>query len=400
MSNNVKLTPCLEYNLEMVEKILRAQMEQDGIINSIHEGMTVALKLNLVAAMKPETAAVTHPVVVEALCRILKGLGADVVMGDSPGGPYTAGFLRGFYNVCGLNEIATRTGARVNTNFEVSDVSFSEGRIAKNITVTSWLLEADYIINCCKLKTHGMMGMSAAVKNMFGSIPGTMKPEYHFRFPSQSDFADMLLDLQEYWKSKMLYHVVDGIVGMEGNGPTAGTPRKIGVILSGRDPYALDLIGGRIIGLEQPDVLTLSRAYERGLGKKSADDVSMMVFSGISDKTELLGTVENLRPFMISDYHLLDTKADIQFGGNNGLFGRLRSKLFSVFLTSKPKVKESECVGCRKCHDICPAKAITMENNIPVIDRSKCIKCFCCQEFCPKGAMKVHRTAVARMLVK
>ena len=394
MGNIVELTPCPEYDLLKVEQLLKDQMIHSGVLEKIHEGMTIALKLNLVAAMKPETAATTHPVVVEALCRILRDKGAEVIMGDSPGGPYTAAFLKGFYNICGLNDIAERTGAKVNTDFGNSDVSFEEGIIAKNITVTSWLLQADAIINCCKLKTHGMMGMSAAVKNMFGSIPGTMKPEYHFRFPKQDDFANMLIDLQEYWKPQMLYHVVDAICGMEGNGPTAGTPRKIGVLMSGYDPYALDLVGGRIIGLECPDVLTLDRAYARGLGGHSADDVDICLGS----ETIVKATTDNLKPFIISDYKLLDTKADLQFGGNSA-FGKLRSKVFSLALTSKPKVNPSECIGCCKCRDICPAKAIEMKNNIPVIDRNKCIKCFCCQEFCPKGAMKVHRTALAKLLV-
>lgn len=394
MNSTVFLNSCKEYDVEDIKKKLKEQMTHAGVLDKIRKGMTIALKLNLVSAMKPETAATTHPAVVEALCRILIERGADVVMGDSPGGPFNAGFLKSFYNICGLNDIADRTGARVNNDFGNTEVSFEDGVIAKNITVTSWLLNADAIINCCKLKTHGMMGMSAAVKNMFGSIPGTMKPEYHFRFPRQDDFANMLIDLQEYWKPLMLYHVVDGIVGMEGNGPTAGTPRPVGVLLSGCDPYSLDLIGARIIGLEQPEVLTLSKAFERGLGKSGADEVDVCP----EGASILKGAKENLGAYMISDYLLLDKKADLQFGGDSA-FGRFRRKVFSLALTSKPMVDSSECIGCCKCRDICPAKAIEMENKIPQIDRSKCIKCFCCQEFCPKGAMKVHRTALARLLV-
>lgn len=388
----VYLSSCDTYDVDLIESTIRKQMEESGVIEYIKPGMKVALKLNLVAAMKPNTAVTTHPAIVEAVCRILINKGAEVVMGDSPGGPFTSAFLKPFNTVCGLNGIAERTGAKINNNFDIVDVSNKDAIIAKNMTVTKWLEDADVIINCCKLKTHGMMAMSAAVKNMFGSIPGTMKPEYHFRFPNQADFADMLIDIQEYWKPKMLYHIVDGIVGMEGNGPTAGTPKEVGVILSGFNPYSIDLVGGRIIGLSKEQVLTLERAFDRGLAAGDVRDVSVSINGNMSN-----GTAEALAPFLISDYELLDTKSDLQFGGDKPL-QRLRGKLFSVFLTSKPQVNKKECVGCEKCYQICPAKAIEMKDKIPCIDRDKCIKCFCCQEFCPKGAMKVHRSWVAKLL--
>lgn len=388
----VCLSACNEYNVDRIESILRAHFDKINLREKITPGMKIALKLNLVSAMKPDLAGTTHPSVIEALCRILIDYGAKVIMGDSPGGPFTGVYLKGVYNICGIADVSERTGAELNNDFSQKDIVFENGVIARNMTVTNWLLEADAIINVCKLKTHGMMAMSAAVKNMFGSIPGTMKPEYHFRFPKQDDFANMLIDIQEYWRPKMLLHVVDGIVGMEGNGPTAGTPRSIGVILTSPNPYSLDLVGGRIIGLGCDEVLTMSEAYKRELGPDNADKV---LISEV-DK-EYLGTEDNLKPYMISDYKLLDTKADLQFGGDS-FIKRLRGKFISKVLSSRPDVCKEECIGCRKCEQICPAKAITMVDNKPVIDRNKCIKCFCCQEFCPKGAMKVKRTLIAKIL--
>ena len=81
-----------------------------------------------------------------------------------------------------------------------------------------------------------------------------------------------------------------------------------------------------------------------------------------------------------------------------GLWGTLFGKLASAALCSRPVVDRRACVGCEKCKNLCPAKAITMRNRRPVIDRARCIRCFCCQEFCPKGAMRVKRPSVARIL--
>ena len=92
----------------------------------------------------------------------------------------------------------------------------------KSFTYTAWLDACDAIIDFCKLKSHGMMGMSAAAKNLFGVIPGTMKPEYHYRFPNMSDFAHMLVDINDYFADKVKLCLVDAVEGMEGNGPTKG----------------------------------------------------------------------------------------------------------------------------------------------------------------------------------
>jgi len=397
MDNYVVLSKCDEYDVDVIEQMLRTHMDRLDIYDRLDGIKTVAIKVNLVSAMKPDTAGTTHPAVVEALCRILIEKGCEVVIGDSPGGPFTGAYLKGIYHVCGMDGVALRTGAKLNDDFSQKDVFFENGKIARNITVTSWLLNADAIINCCKLKTHGMMAMSASVKNMFGCIPGTMKPEYHFRFPKQSDFTNMLIDLQEYWKPKMLMHVVDGILGMEGNGPTAGTPRHIGALMSSTDPYAVDLIGGRIIGLECEDVYTMSLARERGLCVDGADKVKLTRTDGNGNECETSDVDKLLSDIKISDYELMDNAADLQFGGNS-LSAKIRGRLIQTFMASRPEPVASECIGCRKCEQICPAGAITMVDNVPHIDRRKCIKCFCCQEFCPKGAMKVRRTAVAKLL--
>ncbi len=74
-------------------------------------------------------------------------------------------------------------GAELNRNFAQAQATYPQALAARTFQYTQYLAEADAIIDFCKLKSHGMMGMSAAAKNLFGAIPGTLKPEYHFRFP-------------------------------------------------------------------------------------------------------------------------------------------------------------------------------------------------------------------------
>ncbi len=104
----------------------------------------------------------------------------------------------------------------------------------------------------------------------------------------------------------------------------------------------------------------------------------------------------NLKDFFISDYRNIITHKKLTFEDKSNIVGKTIGKL----LSARPGVEKEMCIGCGKCASVCPAKAITMENKLPVIDRKKCIKCFCCQEFCPKGAMQVKRTLVAKMLTK
>ena len=381
----VVMTPCADYNEDTVKAALTAVLEPIGGLDWVTEGMTVGIKANLVSAMKPEECATTHPSLLCALTELLRDRGAKVIIGDSPGGVYTAAFVNHVYNASGMSA-CEKAGAQLNRDLGTVDTIFPEARVLKSFTYTSWLDGCDAIIDFCKLKSHGMMGMSAAAKNLFGVIPGTMKPEYHFRFPNMSDFAHMLVDINEYVADKVKLCLVDAIEGMEGNGPTKGTPRHVGLLLASPSPHTVDAVCCRLIGLTEDAVPTLLAARERGL---LPDEVNLSTVGATDGKTAVEDyTVKDFEHVAVRHGHLFASR------------GKLVSKTLEALLTSRPQLKANECVGCAKCEGICPAKAIVMENKKAVIDRDKCIRCFCCQEFCPTGAMKVHRTWIARMLVK
>ena len=351
-----------------------------GGLDWVRPGMRVGLKANLITFLKPDAAGTTHPVVLSALSELLTERGAEVIIGDSPGGLYNAAFVGRVYSAAGLHE-TEQHGAKLNQDFSQRDVEYPEGRICRRFPYTAWLDSVDAIINVCKLKTHGMMALSCGAKNLFGVIPGTRKPEFHFQFSNPADFARMIIDLDEYVKPVL--HICDAIVGMEGNGPTSGTPRPVGCLAASASPHHLDLVCAALVGLGRSDVPTLEAAYERQM---------------IPATVEELTVSDGWRDFIVPDYQRIQGQSSLLFRGRGGLLGRVGGAVIQAAVCPRPTVKPSVCVGCGECAHVCPAKAITMKNKLPVIDRRACIRCFCCQEFCPKGAMIQHRPLAARIL--
>ncbi len=377
--HRVALIPCPDYSETACQTAVDRVLAGWEGLERVGPGVKVGVKVNLIAARDPDRAATTHPGLVAALCRRLTERGASVTVGDSPGGLFTESALKRVYAKTGM-DLAAAAGARLNLDTGTRDLTFPEAAAAHVFTCTSWLLDQDLIIDFTKLKAHGMVRMTAAVKNMFGAVPGTTKAEYHMRFPDQAAFSDMLIDLNERLRPAL--NLIDGVVCMEGNGPTAGTPRPLGLVLASEDPYALDMVCAGLLGFGRQDVPTLEAAYRRGLGPGSWSEVTTVG--------------ERIPDWRLPDFR---TAADVSITfTSQGPVGGLLRKLFARGMQQIPKLAAGECVGCGMCGQVCPAHAIRMRDGKPAIDRKACIRCFCCQEFCPEGAMKVHRTALARLL--
>lgn len=378
---HVSIASCTGYERSVCEKALAEVLEPLGGLEWVTPGMCIVIKANLVGAYEPEKAATTHPTLLAVLTKQLKARGARVIIGDSPGGLYNETFLKRVYRATGLQE-AVEEGAELNYDFSQRVAENPKGKIAKEFLYTSYLDKADAIISFCKLKSHGMMGLSAATKNLFGAVPGTTKPEYHFRYPEPLDFAGMIIDLNDYFAPKLF--LVDGVDAMEGNGPTAGTPRHVGALLAGTDCHMVDMICAKLIGLDPMTVPTLQAAVNYGYINPSGEDIRVS------------GDIEALR---VRDFDRVLQAKSMQFRNVlPGKLGQWFGDIARAALRPRPKLRKAQCVGCGVCCKVCPAKAIEIRKGKAIITRKNCIRCFCCQEFCPKGAMKVHRTLIARIL--
>ncbi|MGI6141389.1 MAG: DUF362 domain-containing protein [Caldicoprobacterales bacterium] len=371
----VSIVKCNDYKTQHVFDSVSRSIELLGGMNRfVQPGMKVLLKCNLLMRKKPEEAATTHPEIAAAVAGLVKEAGGIPIIADSPGGLFTQRALRGVYRACGMEAIASRDQIELNYNVDAVEKSHPEGKIIKNLTIMKALEETDAVINIAKLKTHGMTLFTGAVKNLFGVIPGTTKAEYHLRMKRLEDFSDMLLDISTYVKPAL--SIMDAVIGMEGQGPSAGDPRKIGAILASTNPYALDVACVSLVGIAPDMVCTIKRAGERGL------------CSDIKD-IALLG--DSLDELKIHNFKIPSHKHVgfiEQFFSEDSFIARFINNRFGPM----PVFDYQGCIGCRDCEKNCPPKAISMADGKPVVNMKKCIRCYCCQELCPQKTVRIRRS--------
>lgn len=378
----VSLSRCEDYKYDLVKKAINESFENlGGVSKFINPGDRVLLKLNLLMKKRPEEAITTHPIFVKVLAEVLIKHGAEVVIGDSPGGPFNESILKGIYKVCGMEAIADEVGAKLNYNTNSIDIKNEDGLILKRITAIEILKKVDKVISVSKLKTHGMMMFTGAVKNMFGIVAGLEKAEYHVRMPEINDFSNALVDI--CLAAKPVLSFMDGIVGMEGAGPSGGDPRKIGAVIASTSPYHLDVVATSIIGLKPTKVPTIQRCIERGLCRGNFEDL------------ELIG--ENIEKFIIRDFVVPEIRSLDLLEGKLPKFLR---DIINGLMQPKPVFMHNKCVSCRDCEKNCPPQIINMIDEKPVANLDKCIRCFCCQELCPVKAIDIHRPLLMKLLAK
>ena len=371
MSQRVWLSRCGGYAPEELLRQVEEAFTVLGVWEELKPGMQVVIKPNLVMSSKPEAAIATHPALVAAVGRCVQKAGGEVIIAESPGGPYTPAAMKAVFRGCGYADMAKEWGFTLYTECKSREVSLPGAVRCRQLSVVEPFLTRDYLIDLAKLKTHSMVGFSGAVKNLFGAVPGLQKPELHCRFPEKQPFSEMLVDLCDFLKPDLCF--LDGILAMEGNGPTGGSPRKAGVLGASKSPYALDVCGAALIGLEPESVLMLKEAHHRGLGPISPKECQLL-----KEQVETLAQPDFVKAKASSTDFLDRVPA----------FLRPAAKRLA---TPAPKIRRKECVGCGKCAESCPQHTIAIREGKAVIDYKQCIRCFCCHEMCPKHVIDIRR---------
>ena len=257
----VSITKCSSYNLEEVQKAVVECVDAIGALSIIKPGDNVLIKPNMLQGKSPDEAITTHPSVVEAVVNMVKDAGAIPMIGDSRGGP--ARGMESFWDVTGFLDVSERTNAKL-VNFEKTG-SYERTRNNIDYRIAKKVIDADLVINLPKIKTHGLTIFTCAVKNMYGVVPGLIKTEYHKNAPNPTKFAEYVVDI--YAISKPQLNIVDGIIGMDGTGPSAGNPKKLGIILASIDGVAVDVVLCDMLGKDPMKIPTNRIATEQGLGE-------------------------------------------------------------------------------------------------------------------------------------
>lgn len=400
MSKNsqVAIIPCASYEPAAVDRAVSDGLAcLGGLEGLVDPQEQVLLKPNLLKKADPALAITTHPAVFSAVARCLKTYGCrHMTYGDSPG-------MHPFPDAAGVSGIARAAQALEIAPGDFAEgvpFAYPEGRTAQMFTVSRAVLQADCIINICKMKTHALERITGAVKNMYGCIQGTHKSAGHVRYPSAQHFASMLCDLHGAVKPRL--HIMDGVVAMEGNGPASGSPVDMGVLLFSTDPVALDTVFCRLIHLDPALVPTNFCGEQYGIGTMRPERIELLTIERTGAKGE-----EAAAPCQITLEEAVARwgKPDFDVDRNPVSERRMWKLLRRVMkpLQQRPQISKDLCVRCGICVESCPVegKAITFQkgkDHPPVYDYTKCIRCYCCQEMCPKKAIKVRTPWIARLI--
>jgi uncharacterized protein (DUF362 family)/Pyruvate/2-oxoacid:ferredoxin oxidoreductase delta subunit len=332
--------------------------------NLIKEGSKVIIKPNLLTASKQDEAITTHPLVIKAVTEYVIAKGGRPQISDSP----PMGSFDKIINVCGLKDALHGMPVTIR-EFKTSKPVQTEGKF-KNIELSADVLEADVIINLPKLKTHSQMGLTLAVKNLFGCVIGIKKPQWHYRVGENKNlFAELLVTIYKILSPSI--NLMDGILAMEGDGPgTGGTPRHIGVLIGSNDALSMDMLVCEMLGIKPLSIPINKIADKMGLAK---------------DFT-VSGKVPAVKDF------IMPSSTDLLFGP------KFAHKLLRRHLTSKPVNIKNACKLCNECVKMCPAEALKNHGKHLEFDYERCIRCYCCLEICPHAAMKKQEPFLKKTL--
>ncbi len=284
MKQKVHLQKLENYSLDSVEKFVRdtiGVLDPEAVM--FRPGHKVLLKPNLLKGFKPERCVTTHPVVVEAVCRVLKDFSVgQIVISDSP----ALGSLSTVADKAGYGLLGKKYGVQI---LPLTDpVPFENEEQVPHLKIAGCLQHYDRIVNLPKVKSHCQMTLTLSIKNLFGLVIGKRKPVLHCLVKNDKiKFGKMLIDIARHVNPCLT--IADGIQAMQGQGPLNGTAYPLGVLGASTDMTALDRVFADLLGIPLDKVYALQAARLKQFGEY---ELKHMEISG----------VEDYRSFAVSDF--------------------------------------------------------------------------------------------------
>ena len=345
-------------NKKTVKDFIALSLEQAGKANLA--GKKVLIKPNFLKPSSPDKAIITHPKLLFAVFELLKDSGAKIYLGDSPG----FGSLEAVLKRAEIFPHLVKYDVNLADFSRTTKVNPKYSLIFKEFELPEILFECDEIINIPKLKTHQMMLLTLAVKNLYGCIYGAKKIKLHLTAGENHDlFATLLLDI--YLTVKPAINILDGVLGMEGDGPASGEVRKFNLMASSDDALLLDFEVTKLLSVVPDRVPYLKVALRHNLIEKSYK----------VDKADFV--IADKRPIKLPKSHAV-----------NFSLPHFLHKIAKRYFLSYPKISDV-CKICGVCMKHCPVSAIKIKGKKAFVDKAKCIRCFCCQELCEHNAVRV-----------
>lgn len=328
-------------------------------------GKSVLLKPNLLFYTEPEQGLNTHPAVIEAVIAECERRGAGkIFLGDNAGQIMYGNSRSAFYDSVGMGESFGKYYVNMGLDlephyFEFLDLTLYLPRILKRV---------DVVINIPKFKTHGLTGISGAIKNTFGYVPGGQKARMHVMAGDYEPFSRVLAEVHKIRKPDL--NIVDGILGMQGRGPFSKTLRYIGQIFASTDPVALDGTICRTVGFRPEEIYHVDIAQKINLGSYT--------------DTEVIGELKALDDYVMPPHF----EKPLELNGKGTFLGdSIRIDASRIFMG----VDGDKCTRCGKCVSECPAGVLAMDDR-PVSTGRPCCGCHACQEACETKALVLQPT--------
>ncbi len=371
MENKVYLNSISHYNIDDILENLREASKYLNLEESFKKGETLLLKPNYLTGTKiGKKPVITESKIIEATIIFFKELGLKISIGDSPA-------LESFRKIAqksGLFEICSRYGVEIVEFKEKKEFELPDFSTIKKVNLASEIFNFDHIVNLPKLKTHSMMGLTLGIKNMFGVVIGKEKAKNHLNSGEDREiFAKLMLAI--YVKTAPhLTHltILDGISGMEGNGPSNGDERNFGIFAISKDAITLDAVTSKILNFPEEKNHILKAAKE--------------IFPNKCDLKNVKTFPKNISQFKVENLRM-PKMGDCRWQLPQSLANFLRD-----IVSPKLKIDTNRCIMCKKCVEVCPTNSILEKKNHLKINSKSCIRCFCCQEICPENAIFVKES--------